>query len=248
MCISVVAWMPSPPTGRIVHTSAAAMPLCRPAAAPKPARAPKVARRAYDPSSILQQQPDEPMDMHDDIPEAPAQAMEDMHEDAPQPVAAQDLPDPTDNKTESPSVPNTAASAAKDKPHAPQALAIPTDVLEMPTASPDDDDQDAEDEMEGVEEGEADEAQADAQQTDLKSGNTLEFFFLDAHYEPHHVGRVLLIGKVNGKKRGEYIPACVRVQDMKQCLFVIPKPFVFQDTEGDIHRCAFESQSLGLQI
>lgn len=75
-----------------------------------------------------------------------------------------------------------------------------------------------------------------AQQADAVAGDTLQFFFLDALYEPAMVGTVLLIGKV--LQGSEYVSACVRAKDMKQCVYVIPKPFVFQDTEGDIERCA----------
>lgn len=68
------------------------------------------------------------------------------------------------------------------------------------------------------------------------SAEALPFFFLDAHYEPAQPNSVFMIGKV--RSEGEFVSACVVVRNIKQCLFVIPKPFVFQDSDGDIARCA----------
>ena len=85
-------------------------------------------------------------------------------------------------------------------------------------------------------EAENDEETGADQQPEAVAGDTLQFFFLDALYEPAMVGTVLLIGKV--LQGNEYVSACVRVKDMRQCVFVTPKRFVFQDTEGDIERCA----------
>lgn len=67
-------------------------------------------------------------------------------------------------------------------------------------------------------------------------GETVDLFVLDAHYEPAQVGTVFLIGKV---ARGrEHESACVAVSGVRQTLFFVPKPFVFQDTDGDLQRCA----------
>lgn len=72
-----------------------------------------------------------------------------------------------------------------------------------------------------------------------EGGNTLQFFFMDALYEPAMVGTVVMVGKV--KQHSEYVSACVCVKGMRQCLYVVPKPFVFQDPDGDIARCAIPS-------
>lgn len=69
-----------------------------------------------------------------------------------------------------------------------------------------------------------------------EDGNTMQFFFMDALYEPAMVGTVVMIGKV--RQDSEYVSACVCVKGMRQCLYVVPKPFVFQDPDGDIARCA----------
>lgn len=68
-----------------------------------------------------------------------------------------------------------------------------------------------------------------------EDSNCLQFFFMDALYEPAMVGTVVMVGKV--RQNSEYVSACVCVKGMKQCLFVVPKPFVFQDSDGDIARC-----------
>lgn len=68
-----------------------------------------------------------------------------------------------------------------------------------------------------------------------QDSNCLQFFFMDALYEPAMVGTVVMVGKV--RQNSEYVSACVCVKGMKQCLFVVPKPFVFQDSDGDIARC-----------
>eukprot|EP00892_Ulva_mutabilis_P006847 jgi/Ulvmu1/4534/UM002_0260.1 len=78
--------------------------------------------------------------------------------------------------------------------------------------------------------------------TPADGGSTLRFFFMDALYEPAMVGTVVMVGKV--KQQSEYVSACVCVKGMKQCLFVVPKPFVFQDPDGDIMRCAMPAAQL----
>lgn len=72
------------------------------------------------------------------------------------------------------------------------------------------------------------------------SGDSLHFFFIDAVYEPAMVGTVIMVGKM--RQNSELVSACVTVKGMRQCLFVVPKPFVFQDPDGDIARCAMQSQ------
>jgi hypothetical protein len=74
------------------------------------------------------------------------------------------------------------------------------------------------------------------------AGDAVDFFFLDALYEPVMVGTVLLIGKV--REGSEYVSACVCVREMKQCLYIVPKPFVFQDSDGDIRRWALAAAAL----
>ena len=63
----------------------------------------------------------------------------------------------------------------------------------------------------------------------------LELFFLDAHYEPAQLGTVYMVGKV--RQGGEHVSACVAVHHIKQTLFVVPKPFVFADADGDLAQC-----------
>ena len=100
------------------------------------------------------------------------------------------------------------------------------------------------------EEGVALEEDVDAQEcpadAPAPSGDVLELFFLDAHYEPAQNGTVYLIGKArqgaanSGGSSGaaEYVSACVAVHNIKQTLFVVPKPFVFEDSDGELERCA----------
>ena len=66
--------------------------------------------------------------------------------------------------------------------------------------------------------------------------DTVDLFFLDAHYEPAHVGTVYLVGKV--RRGADHVSACVAVSNIKQVLFVVPKPFVFQDADGVLAQCA----------
>lgn len=67
-------------------------------------------------------------------------------------------------------------------------------------------------------------------------GDAVDLFFLDAHYDPAHVGSVYLIGKV--RQGSEHVSACIVVSNIKQVLFVVPKPFVFQYSDGELARCA----------
>jgi hypothetical protein len=75
-----------------------------------------------------------------------------------------------------------------------------------------------------------------ASSTPLADSDAVDLFFLDAHYDPSHVGSVYLIGKV--RQGCEHVSACVVVSNIKQVLFVVPKPFVFQDSDGELARYA----------
>jgi hypothetical protein len=68
------------------------------------------------------------------------------------------------------------------------------------------------------------------------AGETVNLFVLDAHYEPAQLGTVFLIGKV--RRGSDYESACIAVSNIKQTLFFVPKPFVFQDSDGDLAKCA----------
>jgi hypothetical protein len=68
------------------------------------------------------------------------------------------------------------------------------------------------------------------------AGKTINLYFLDAQYEPAQLGTVFLIGKV--RCSSGYESACIAVSNIKQTLFFVPKPFVFQDTDGDLAKCA----------
>jgi hypothetical protein len=67
------------------------------------------------------------------------------------------------------------------------------------------------------------------------SGDAVDIFMLDAHYEPAQPGSVFVIGKV--RRGGEHVSACIAVHNIRQTLFVVPKPFVFQDADGDLAEC-----------
>ena len=71
----------------------------------------------------------------------------------------------------------------------------------------------------------------------LDSDSTLPFFFLDAHEDIAHHGTVFLFGRVPvdaSKVEGETVSACAVVSGMQRCMFVVPKPDVFDDADGTI--------------
>ena len=71
----------------------------------------------------------------------------------------------------------------------------------------------------------------------LDSDSTLPFFFLDAHEDIAHPGTVFLFGRVPvdaSKVEGETVSACAVVSGMQRCMFVVPKPDVFDDADGTI--------------
>jgi hypothetical protein len=165
------------------------------------------------------------MDMHDDIPEAPPA------NDAP---VADDAVHPGDNTQQS-------ADAASKKERQGPGCILPEAQDAIPEAASGwanvvaAGDCSAEPGSDADMLEETDVMGDDSPQLVTANGNSVQFFFLDALYEPAMVGTVLLIGKVH--QGNEYVSACVRVKDMKQCIYIVPKPFVFQDTEGDIERC-----------
>ena len=67
--------------------------------------------------------------------------------------------------------------------------------------------------------------------------DAVDLFFLDAQYEPAQPGTVFLLGKIN--RGGAHVSACVAVHNIRQTLFVVPKPFTFRDSDGELERCAF---------
>lgn len=165
------------------------------------------------------------MDMPDDLPEAP------QPDDTPEPAQPEDqLNEDTAEKADVDGTdtkgPGCILPVVQD--------AVPEAASGWQSAVAADDGTTAADADVEMHEAEDDDDMGEAPQADTVGGDTLQFFFLDALYEPAMVGTVLLIGKV--LQGNEYVSACVRAKDMKQCVYIVPKPFVFQDTEGDIER------------
>lgn len=71
----------------------------------------------------------------------------------------------------------------------------------------------------------------------LDEDDTLPFFLLDAHEDISAPGTVFLFGRVPVDAKitaGETVSACAVVQNMQRCMFVVPKPEVFEDPEDEI--------------
>jgi len=74
----------------------------------------------------------------------------------------------------------------------------------------------------------------------LDADDTLPFFLVDAHEDIAHPGTVFLFGRVpvdasaTGAASTETVSACAVVTGMQRCMFVVPRPDVFDDADGEI--------------
>ena len=71
----------------------------------------------------------------------------------------------------------------------------------------------------------------------LDTDESLPFYLLDAHEDINSPGKVFLFGRVPvtaAEVNGETVSACAVVSNMQRCMFVVPKPEVFEDNENEI--------------